>query len=403
MGDPFGAIGQWLLDLLTGWGLAPALAAVLLKFLGAAILGTAVLVLTFFLIWVERKVLARLQDRLGPNRVGPWGIFQTLADALKLVVKEIITPRGVDVVVYYLAPLMAVMSVVSLWAVVPLAPRLIGSDINVGVLYIVGMGAVGTLAIMLAGWSSNNKYALLGAFRSVAQLVSYEVPMVLSLILPTLLAGSMGMVEIVEQQRAVWFVALAPLAALIFFVSSIAEAGKAPFDLLEAESEIVAGYNIEYSGLVFGMFYVAEFLHGFTISALTAVLFLGGWLGPWADQFPLLGFVYFAVKTAVVYFCVIWIRGSLPRFRIDQVNSINWKLITPVALATLAVAAITDKLVPLLGWGRLPLHLAANGLIVAVTLFALRAYARSARRKLDARLDTLQLRAQPASSTSGAN
>jgi NADH-quinone oxidoreductase subunit H len=403
MGDPFGAIGQWLLDLLTGWGLSPMLAVTLLKFLGAAVMGLGVLLLTFLLIWVERKVLARLQDRLGPNRVGPWGIFQTFADALKLVVKEIITPRGVDVVVYYLAPLMAIMSVVGLWAVVPMAPRLIGSDINVGVLYIVGIGAVGTLAIMLAGWSSNNKYALLGAFRSVAQLVSYEVPMVLSLIIPTLLAGSMGMVEIVEQQRSMWFVGLAPLAALIFFVSSIAEAGKAPFDLLEAESEIVAGYNIEYSGLVFGMFYVAEFLHGFTISAFTAVLFLGGWLGPWADQFPLLGLIYFAIKTAAVYFCVIWIRGSLPRFRIDQVNALNWKLITPLALATVAAAAITEKVVPLVGWGRIPLHLAANGLIVVVTLMALGAYARVSRRKLEARLDAMHHRSPAASSASGAD
>lgn len=389
------------MGLLTGLGLSPALASALLKFLGAAVLGIGVLFLTFFLIWVERKVLARLQDRLGPNRAGPFGLLQTIADAIKLVVKEIITPQGVDVVVYYLAPLLAIMSVVGLWAVVPMAPRLIGSDINVGVLYLVGIGAIGTLGIMLAGWSSNNKYALLGAFRSVALLVSYEVPMVLALIVPTMLAGSMGMVEIVEQQRGMWFAVLAPVAALIFFVSSVAEAGKAPFDLLEAESEIVAGYNIEYSGLVFGMFYVAEFLHGFTISALTASLFFGGWLGPFAAEFPLLGLVYFVIKTWIIYFVVIWVRGSLPRFRIDQVNSVNWKLITPLALGALAVTAVTDKLAAELAWNRVLVLLVANGLILAATAVGLGTYARAERKREEGRLSGARMAPHVTTSAGG--
>ena len=255
--------------MLRGWleglGLAPDLVTFLLQVLGALVLGTAMLMLTFILIWAERKIVARIQDRLGPNRVGPFGVFQTVADLLKLVTKELITPTGADIIPYNLAPLLAVMAVVGIWAVIPLAPTLIGSQINIGVLYIVAVGAIGTLGIMIAGMSSNNKYALLGAFRTVAMMVSYAVPMMIALLIPVLLSGSMDMENIVEAQSPMAFIILAPIAALIFFVSSLAEIGRAPFDLLEAESEIVAGFHIEYSGLKFGMFFVAEFLQAFTI------------------------------------------------------------------------------------------------------------------------------------------
>jgi len=222
MGDPFGVIGDWLNNLLLGWGMAPALASVLLKMSGAAVLATVALLATFFFIWVERKIIARIQDRFGPNRVGPFGIFQTVADALKLFTKEIIIPSGVDRFVFILAPLLAVGAVVGIWAVVPMAPTLTGARINVGVLYIVSIGSIGTLGIIMAGLSSNNKYALLGAFRTVSQMLSYAVPMILSLLVPTMLAGSMGLDAIVEAQSPIPFVLLAPLAALIFFISSIA-------------------------------------------------------------------------------------------------------------------------------------------------------------------------------------
>jgi NADH-quinone oxidoreductase subunit H len=191
----------------------------------------------------------------------------------------------------------------------------------------------------------------------------------------------MGTVEIVEQQRGMWFVVLAPIAALLFFISSMAEAGKAPFDLLEAESEIVAGYNIEYSSMAFGMFFVGEFLHGFTIAALTVTLFLGGWLGPGVDRIPLLGLVYFGVKTAIVYFGVIWIRGTLPRLRIDQVNAFNWKFLVPLALAATALTAITDKVAAGLGWNRIVSLLGANVGLAIVTMLALTGVARSLRRR----------------------
>jgi NADH-quinone oxidoreductase subunit H len=381
MGDPFSLIANWINDLLIGFGLDPGFVKILLKFVGAALMGTVAMALMLFTIWLERKIVARIQDRLGPNRVGPYGLFQTVADLLKLLTKEVLVPSGADRFIFVIAPMLVVMSVVGLWAVVPFAPTLFGTDINVGVLYVVSIGSIGTLGIMMAGLSSNNKFALLGAFRTVAMMLSYAVPMILALLVPTMLAGSMGLVDIVEAQGPVWFVILAPVATLIFFISSIAEVGRAPFDLLEADSEIVAGFHIEYSGLSFGMFFVAEFLHAFTISALTATLFLGGWQGPGAEAYPILGFIYFLIKTAVVYFVVIWFRGTFPRIRIDHLNTLNWKLLVPLGLGTVIFTAVIDKLAVEQDFGRILLHWGGNALLILLTLIALRAYARSAREK----------------------
>jgi NADH-quinone oxidoreductase subunit H len=381
MGDPFTLINDWLIDLLVGFGLELSFVKILLKFFGAAVMGTIAMLLMLFTIWLERKIIARIQDRLGPNRVGPFGVFQTVADLLKLLTKEILIPSGADRFVFIIAPFLVVMSVVGLWAVVPFAPTLFGTDINVGVLYTVSIGSIGTLGIMMAGLSSNNKYALLGAFRTVAMMLSYAVPMILALLVPTLLAGSMGFVEIVKAQGSMWFGVYAPIAMLIFFISSVAEVGRAPFDLLEADSEIVAGFHIEYSGLAFGMFFVAEFLHAFTISALTATLFLGGWQGPGAESAPILGFIYFLIKTAAVYFVVIWFRGTFPRIRIDQLNTLNWKFLVPLALAVVIVAAVVDKIAIEQGLSRILLHLAGNAVLFVITLFSLRAFSRALQAK----------------------
>lgn len=382
LNDPFTWTGSLLRGWLEGLGLTPDLVTFLLQVLGAFVLATAMLLLTLILIWAERKIVARIQDRLGPNRVGPFGVFQTVADLLKLVTKELITPTGADIIPYNLAPLLAVMAVVGIWAVIPLAPTLIGASINIGVLYVVAVGTIGTLGIMIAGMSSNNKYALLGAFRTVAMMVSYAVPMMIALLIPVLLSGSMDLETIVEAQSPIAFIILAPIGALIFFVSSLAEVGRAPFDLLEAESEIVAGFHIEYSGLKFGMFFVAEFLHAFTISALTATLFLGGWKGPWAELYPLLGLFYFIIKTSIVYFVVIWIRGSFPRIRIDQMNNLNWKLITPLALASLIIAAIAEKVAVEYGINRLGIHVGANVFLFMIMLAGIRLNARAARSRV---------------------
>ncbi|MFN2128496.1 MAG: complex I subunit 1/NuoH family protein, partial [Anaerolineales bacterium] len=242
MSDPIHLISTWFRELLLGWGLAPLLVQIIMYFIGAIVISLVAMGVVVILIWVERKIAGRIQDRLGPNRAGPFGLLQPIADIIKIFTKEMITPNGADKIPFNLAPVISVASVLLIWAVVPFAATVVGADIHVGILYIVAVGTFGIVAILMAGWSSNNKFALLGAARAVAQMVSYEVPMVLALLIPTLLAGSMGVTSIVAAQD-VWFVVLAPIAALVFLITSMAEVGRAPFDLLEAESEIVAGFH----------------------------------------------------------------------------------------------------------------------------------------------------------------
>ncbi len=341
--DPVHFIITWLSQLLGGWGLPGGVITFLMSLIGAGAVATGAMLFCILLIWYERKMYGRIQDRLGPNRVGPWGIFQPFADMLKIFAKEYITPRGAEVFTYNLAPILAVAAVLLIWAVIPFYNNVSGVNLNVGALYIIAVGGLGELAIILAGLSSNNKYALLGAFRSIALLLSYEVPMVLALLVPVLLARSMGMNDIIQAQGSYWYILVAPVAGFIFFLTSIAEVGRAPFDIIEAESEIVAGFNVEYSGLKFGMFYVGEFLHAFTVSLLFAIVFLGGWRGPFVDQVPVLGVVWLIVKTMLAYFLVILLRGSLPRYRTDQMMDLAWKILTPQALAVVVLTAVLDK------------------------------------------------------------
>ncbi|MBN1430983.1 MAG: NADH-quinone oxidoreductase subunit NuoH [Anaerolineae bacterium] len=356
MGDIFTTIYNFLLSLLIGLGADQVVADAIITFLAAAVLATCVLLILIFNIWLERKVLGRIQDRIGPNRVGPYGIFQTVADLTKLLTKEIIIPSGADLVPFFLAPILMVASVILVWAVIPFTGKTIGTDVNIGVLYFVAVSSLGIMAVLLAGWSSNNKYALLGAFRAVAMLVSYEVPMILMLLVPVLLSGSMRMGEIAAAQ-SIWYVFSMPLAAFIFLIAMTAEIGRSPFDLLEAESEIVAGYQTEYSGFAFAMFYAAEWAHAFTMCALVATLFLGGWRGPGAEQYPTLGFIYLAIKIYVVYFFSIWSRGTLPRIRIDHVMSFCWKFLIPLALILIVLTTLVDKIAQILLINRFPNYL----------------------------------------------
>ncbi|MEZ4515493.1 MAG: NADH-quinone oxidoreductase subunit NuoH [Chloroflexota bacterium] len=322
---------------------------------GVLILSTFCLLIVVFLIWLERKVLARIQDRIGPNRVGGrYGLLQTVADVMKLLSKEVINPAGADWIAYNLAPILIVMASLLMWAVLPFAPGVFGVNLNIGVFYVLAISSISVMTLLLAGWGSNNKYALLGAFRAVAQLVSYEVPMILALIVPIILARTMSTVGIIDAQN-IPFLFYAPLSALIFYISSLAETGRTPFDILEAESEIVAGFHIEYGGMKYGMFMLAEFIGALFMSGFFATLYLGGYrffgLENWvsADGYTygrIIGLVAFFAKMFVVYFVFMWVRGTLPRLRVDQILGFNWKGLVPVSLVLVLAVALADKLIP---------------------------------------------------------
>ena len=342
--DPLKVAADWLFGIFTGWGIPEVAAHVLIGFLGIFVLISLLMVLDIFLVWIERKVVSRFQDRIGPNRVGPFGLIQPFADIIKLLIKEDITPEGADRVVYNLAPILSMMSVLILWAVVPLAPTILGVDLNIGALYIIAAGAISTLSIIMAGWSSNNKYALIGAFREVAVMISFEIPMLTVLLIPTIFAGSMGISAITNAQT-VWFIFLAPLAALIFLIAAIAELGRAPFDMGEAESELIAGYNIEYSGMKFGMFYAGELLHAFTYGGFWSILFFGGYRFFGLEQVsPFLAIAVVLFKALVGYWVIMWVKYTLMRIRIDHMLAFNWKFLTPLAFVLLMVVAFMNAL-----------------------------------------------------------
>ena len=369
--DPLKVAADWLLGIFTGWGMPELAAQILIGFLGVLILITLLMVLDIVLVWVERKVVARFQDRIGPNRVGPYGLIQPFADIIKLLIKEDTTPGGADKVVYNLAPMLSMMSVLILWAVVPIAPTILGVDLNIGVLYIVAAGAIGTLSIIMAGWSSNNKFATIGAFRQVAVMVSFEIPMLATMLIPTILAGSMGTSRIIEQQST-WYFLLSPLGALIFLIAAIAELGRAPFDMAEGESELVSGYNIEYSGMKFGMFYAGELLHAFTFGGFWAIMFFGGYRFFGLELVsPFLAIAILVFKAFLGYWLIMWVRYTLLRIRIDHMLAFNWKFLTPLSFVLIIVTALLNALLAgtptwvyitgmflsnvLVGWGALEL------------------------------------------------
>jgi NADH-quinone oxidoreductase subunit H len=359
--------------------MADWLVNVLLAVMGIVVLIICAMILDIMLVWVERKVVARFQDRFGPNRVGPFGLIQPFADIIKLLIKEDITPIGADRIIFNLAPIFAMTAVLLLWAILPLGSVIYGVDLNVGVLYIIATGAIGTLSIIMAGWASNNKFALIGAFRTVAQMVSYEIPMLVAMLIPTILAGTMSVNGIVQAQN-VWFVILSPIGVLIFIISAIAELGRSPFDLNEAESEIVAGFHIEYTGIKFGMFYASELLHTFTFGGFIATLFFGGWRGPFAETYPLLGVFYLFIKAMFFYWVIMWVKYSMPRIRIDHMLAFNWKFLTPLAFVLLIVTAVVDKVLAQTNYHATGLLL-ANIIVGWVTIEILRIHARSLRKK----------------------
>ena len=310
-----------------------------------------VLLLTGFayLTFFERRVLAKMQVRIGPNRAGPMGILQPIADGVKLIFKEELIPDKADKVVFVLAPVITVVPALIILAVVPFGPPLeiggrvipmgIADGLNVGVLYIMAVASVAVYGITLAGWSSNNKYALLGGLRSSAQMVSYEIALGLSFIGPILLANSMSMRSIVEAQQGWWFILVQPIGFVIFLIATVAEVNRAPFDMPEAEQELAAGYHVEYSGMKFALMFMAEYDKMIAVAAIGASLFLGGYWGPWVDQVPLLGPLYLFLKVVAILFLMIWMRATLPRLRYDRLMSFGWKVMLPLALVNVVLTA----------------------------------------------------------------
>ena len=341
-----GPVFSWLYSQLLNIGLSVTLAdAVSQVGLAVVVFGFLSLV-ALFLVWWERKVSAHIQQRFGPMMTGWHGVLQTIADALKLIQKEDIVPTLADRKVFYWAPIIAFVCAFAAYIVIPFGKGLIVSDLNIGILYIIAITTFTIISLLMAGWGSNNKYALLGGMRSAAQAVSYEVPLVLSILGVVMVAGSMSMNDIVLAQSGWggfrWNLFFQPLGFVIYIIAATAESNRTPFDLPEAEQELVAGFNIEYSGMKFAMFFLAEFINMFTVSAIAATVFLGGWNGPFLPSW-----VWFMGKTLAIVFVLMWFRWTYPRLRVDQLMEFSWKVLLPLAFVNIIYVGVCSKW---LGW-----------------------------------------------------
>ncbi len=307
---------------------------------------TVFMVIVAYLSYIERRLVARFQTRIGPNRVGPAGLLQIVADAIKLITKEEVFPAEANRTLFLVAPLLSLIPALLIMSVIPFGDKLtlfgksvdlIISDLNVGILFVFAVTSLGVYGIVMAGWSSNSKYSLLGALRSSAQMISYEVSYGLSIMGVLMMAGTFNLMEIVRSQAGFfdWFIFKQPIGFLIFSVCGIAETNRAPFDLAEAESELVAGYHTEYSSMKFGMFFMAEYAHMLNVSAIVTTLFLGGWQGPLLPSV-----VWFLIKVSLFLFGYIWLRATLPRFRYDQLMNFGWKFLLPLALLNIFVTGL---------------------------------------------------------------
>jgi NADH-quinone oxidoreductase subunit H len=346
--DLLNVIGNFIYSIIQSiFGFSPFLVDAITMGLAAIILCTFAAVSFMGLTYVERKLVARIQDRVGPNQAGPVGLLQPIADGIKMFTKEDTTPASADRWVYNLAPLVIAVFALTTYAVLPFAPGVVGTNLNVGVFYVLAIGSGSIIAIIMAGWGSNNKYALLGAFRTVAQLVGYEVPMLLNVLPVIMLAGSMSLIDIINQQtlmnggHGIPFIIFLPFSALVFLISGIAETARSPFDLLEAESEIVAGFHVEYSGMKFALFFLGEYVNALAVAFMFAVLFLGGYAGPILPPY-----VWLLLKAAAVFTIFMWLRGTLPRIRVDQMHNMNWKFLVPASIVNLILVMVLLKVFP---------------------------------------------------------
>lgn len=303
-----------------------------------------IMVVVMVLLWLLRRFIAYMQSRLGPNRVGPEGLLQPVVDAIKLLIKEDITPSAADKVLFSIAPVLIFLPAFLIYLVIPFGKGMVAKDFNMGIVFVLAVGGVTSIAIILAGWASNNKYSILGGMRSAAQLIAYEVPMVVSLLGVVMLAGTFKMGGIVEAQSGGfwgiiprWFVFYQPIGFLVFFICVLAELGHLPFDLPEGESELVAGYSVEYSGMRFALFYLSEFSNAFAFSAIAVTLFFGGWKPPLAfiPDWYVLSPLWFIIKVGIMVLILMWLRASIVRTRIDQLLALGWKVLIPVAIFNL--------------------------------------------------------------------
>ncbi len=309
--------------------------------MAAGVVGVLVFVVlnSLALTWLERKIAGRMQRRIGPKEVGPFGLIQPFADVLKLLGKEILTPACVEKPLYYLAPVMVFVPVLVAFVVIPFDAALQVKDINVGILVVLAFSSLSVLSILFAGWGSNNKYALIGAIRSIAQNIAYEIPILLSLLPVIMMTNSMSLKEIVTAQKPLWFICYQPLAFLIYFIAGVAESNRTPFDLPEAESELVAGYHVEYSGMRFALFFLAEYTNIFIVSAIATTFFLGGYQGPFLP-----GILWFLIKAYALVFVIIWFRWTYPRVRFDQLLNFSWKVLIPLTFLNLLITGGILKL-----------------------------------------------------------
>jgi NADH-quinone oxidoreductase subunit H len=320
-----------------------------------------VLVMVMGAIYIERRGMGRMQSRLGPNRAGPFGLLQPVADVIKVLLKENIVPDKADKLVHWLAPVVAFVPIAMIFAVVPFQNGALLADLNIGILYVIAFSSIATIGVFMAGWGSSNKYSLLGAMRNVAAVVSYEMPLVLAVVGVVIMAGSLSMNQIVLEQD-IPFILFQPLGFLIFFIAGCAEINRSPFDLMEADSELVAGFHTEYSGMKFALFYLVEYAEAIAISAIITTIFLSGWRGPWLPPW-----LWFIVKTLIVFFFMVWTRTTMPRIRIDQLMGLAWKFLFPLALINLFITAIQVLAWPDgVPWGMIFVNIAIMVVLVAL-------------------------------------